>query len=140
MRFVSLISDESFHTIPFKISFSMAWRTWLSHCIIFRIRKRNNELTDYQICCLLFGCFFLTIQKQCCPLANDRTFSRTCRLRGQYQGLENVSLRPRTSSRTPPLDLTVMRFEPLTSRSRDERVTNRPIRRSRKKTYNDHNT
>ena len=42
-----------------------------------------------------------------------------------------------------PLDLIVMRFELQTSRSRAERVTARPTRRSRKKhikIYNDHNT
>ena len=48
-----------------------------------------------------------TIEKQCCPRVEDRTLLRTCRVRGQDQGLQNVSSRtssrPRTSSRTPPL-------------------------------------
>ena len=44
--------------MPFKISFSMTWRSWLSHSNIFQITKRNNELTEYPICCLLFGFFF----------------------------------------------------------------------------------
>ena len=62
--FCVLILRLEFHTMPFKISFRMAWLTWLSHCIIFQVRKRNNELADYQICCLLFGFFFLTKQKR----------------------------------------------------------------------------
>ena len=44
--------------MPFGISFGMTWLSWLSYGIIFQIRKRNNELTDYQICCLLFFFFF----------------------------------------------------------------------------------
>ena len=61
----------------------------------------------------LFG-YFLSqpIKKQCCPRAENRTFSRTWRVRGQGQGhelrdqgLQNVSSRPRTSSRTPPLPI-----------------------------------
>ena len=53
-------------------------------------------------------------------------------LRGQdqNQGLENVYSRPRTCS---SLDLTVMTFEPQTSRYRDERDTARPTRPYRKK-------
>ena len=31
---------------------------------------------------------FQPIKKQCCPRAEDRTFSRTCRVRGQGRGLE----------------------------------------------------
>ena len=34
-------SDYSFHTMPFKISFM----TWLSHYIVFQIRK-GNKLTS----------------------------------------------------------------------------------------------
>ena len=41
----------------------MTWLNWLSYCIIFQTRKRNNELTDYQICCLLFGFFFFKQSK-----------------------------------------------------------------------------
>ena len=47
---------------------------------------------------------FLTKQKKCCPQAEDRTFSTTCGLQGQ--GLKSVSLRLRTSLRTPFLPLT----------------------------------
>ena len=47
----------------FKISFSMTWLSWLSHCIIFQIRERNNELTDYHICCPLFGFLFFNQSK-----------------------------------------------------------------------------
>ena len=43
--------------MPFKISFGMTWLSWLSHCIIFQKRKRNNEFADYQICRLLFVFF-----------------------------------------------------------------------------------
>ena len=42
----------------------MAWLSWLSYCIVFQVKKRNNELTDYQICCFLFVFFFLTNQKK----------------------------------------------------------------------------
>ena len=41
--------------------------------------------------------------RKCYPRAEDRTFSRTCRLREQGQGLQNVSARPRMSPRTLPL-------------------------------------
>ena len=53
--------------------------------------------------------FFQRIKKQCCPRAEDRTFSRTCKVQGQ--GLQNMSYRtssrPRTSSRIPPLCFSV---------------------------------
>ena len=45
----------------------------------------------------------------------------------------NCALEAKDVLRTPPLDLTVMRFESQTSRSRDVRVTARPTRRYRKK-------
>ena len=54
---------RGFHTMPFKISFCMTWLIWLSHCIVFQIRKRNNEFTDYRICCLLLVFFFSTNHK-----------------------------------------------------------------------------
>ena len=53
-----------------------------------------------------------TSQKKCCPRAEDRAIFEDLRprgqgqrldLRGQGQGLQNVSSRPRTSSRTPPM-------------------------------------
>ena len=48
-----------------------------------------------------------TIQKKCCPRAEDRAIFEDLRPRGKGldlrgQGLQNVSSRPRTSSRTPP--------------------------------------
>ena len=50
----------------------------------------------------------LTIQKKCCPRAEDRPIFEDLRPRGQGQGLQNLSSRTssrrRTSSRTPPLD------------------------------------
>ena len=63
----------------------------------------------------IFGNFpFYPIRNQCCPQAEDRTFSRTSRvrgwklkLRGQRQGLQNVS------SRTPPLIPRPIFFPPL---------------------------
>ena len=64
--------------MPFKISFSKTWISWLSHCIIFQIRKRNNKLTDYQICCLLFG-FFLLDQSKNNAVPEPRT--------GHFRGL-----------------------------------------------------
>ena len=54
----------------------------------------------------------LTIQKYYCPRAEDKVIFEDLRLREQSQGLDlrgrghglqNVSSRPRTSSRTPPL-------------------------------------
>ena len=42
--------------MPSKISVSMTWLSWLSHCTIFQITKRNNELTDYPI--MIFFCLF----------------------------------------------------------------------------------
>ena len=41
------------------------------------------------------------VEKWCSPRAEDRAIFEDLRLRGQ--GLENVSSRPRTSSRSPPL-------------------------------------
>ena len=96
----------------------MTWLSWLSHCIIFQISKENNELTGCEICCLLFGFFFLTHQKMMLSRAEDRMLLRTCRLLGQGQGLDlqsqgqglqtkssRTSLKPRTSLRTPPFVL-----------------------------------
>ena len=57
-----------------------------------------------------------TIQKKCCPRAEDRAIFEDLRLRGQGldlrgQGLQNVSSRtfsrPRKSSRTPPLTISL---------------------------------
>ena len=60
-----------------------------------------------------------TIQKKCCPRAEDRAIFEDLRprgqgldLRGQGQGLQNVSSRPRTSSRTPHLCLHAWRIRP----------------------------
>ena len=41
LHFAPVISGRSFHTMQFKIRFTM---TWLSHYIIFQIRK-GNKLT-----------------------------------------------------------------------------------------------
>ena len=46
---------------------------------------------------------FLPFKKYCCPRAEDRPIFEDLRPRGRGQGLKNVSSRPRTSSRTPPL-------------------------------------
>ena len=51
---------------------------------------------------------FLTKFQQ--PRAEDRPIFEDLRLRGQGQGLQNVSSRPRTSSRTPPLVCTMYNF------------------------------
>ena len=46
---------------------------------------------------------FQQFKKYCCPRAEDRPIFEDLRPRGQGQGLQNTSSRPRTSSRTPPL-------------------------------------
>ena len=52
---------RGFHSVPFKIRFTMTF--WLSHCIIFQIRNRN-ELTDKKFRLIFVWLFsFLTIQK-----------------------------------------------------------------------------
>ena len=62
-----------------------------------------------------------TIQKKCCPRAEDRAIFEDLRLRSQGldlrgQGLENVSSRTssrlRTSSRTPPLTISLWKIYP----------------------------
>ena len=71
----------------------------------------KKSLCRYFARFLAFSNKILTVQKWCCPRAEDRAFFEDLRLRGQGQGqgqrLQNVfsrtSLRPRTSSRTPPL-------------------------------------
>ena len=78
MRFVFLFSDQSFHAMLFKISFSMTWRSWLTNCIIFQIRKRNNELTDYRMC-LSFVQFFLFNKSKNNAVLEPRT--------GDFRGL-----------------------------------------------------
>ena len=66
--------------MQFKINFSITWLSWLSHFIIFQIRKRNNELTNYQICCLLYFVFFLFNQSKNNAVLEPRT--------GHFRGLE----------------------------------------------------
>ena len=71
-------------------------------------RKRSCKIFFEAICKIS------TIQKKCCPRAEDRPIFEDLRHGGQDQrldlrgqGLQNVSSRPRTSSRTPPLSLTL---------------------------------
>ena len=56
---------------------------------------------------LAFSNEISTVQKLCCPRAEDRGIFEDLRLRGQGQGLQNLfvrtSSRPRTFSWTPPL-------------------------------------
>ena len=52
---------------------------------------------------LAFSNEISTVQKYCCPRAEDWAIFEDLRLRGQGQGLQSVSSRPRTSSRTPLL-------------------------------------
>ena len=40
--------------MPCKISFNLILLSWLSQYIFFKTRKKNNDFTDYQICCV-FG-------------------------------------------------------------------------------------
>ena len=56
----------------------------------FKAKKKDHDL-----------CPILTNQKIVLFSTEDCAFSRTCRVRGQ--GLQNVSSRPKTSSRTPTL-------------------------------------
>ena len=60
--------------MPFKTSLCMTWLIWLSHCIIFQIRNRNNELSiDILSHMLSFICFFLFNQSQNNAVLEPRT-------------------------------------------------------------------
>ena len=50
---------------------------------------------------------FQQFKKKYCPRAENRAIFEDLRPRGQDQGLQNVSSRPRTSSRTPPLTISI---------------------------------
>ena len=67
---------------------------------------------------------FYHSKKSCCPRAEDRPIFEDLRprgqgqgldLRGQGQGLQNVSSRPRTSSKTPPLLMSIVKDFMLSS-------------------------
>ena len=88
-------------------------------------KKRSSKIFSGVLQCKTFSKIFFqmiykisTIQKECCRRAEDRAIFEDLRLqgqgqgldlRGQGQGLQNVSSRtssrPRTSLRTPPLDI-----------------------------------
>ena len=53
---------------------------------------------------------FQQVKKQWCPRAEDRAFSRPCRLRGQGEGLQIVF------SRTPPMMQTNFSLNPQSDR------------------------
>ena len=67
------------------------------------LRKANKDLCKVSAKFLAFFNKISTVQKECCPRAEDRAIFENLRLRGQGQGLQNLSSRPRTSLRTPPL-------------------------------------
>ena len=68
------------------------------------ISTRGNQkkgLCRFSAKFLAFSNEISTVQKWCCPRAEDRAIFEDLRLRGQGQGLQNVA--SRTSSMTPPL-------------------------------------
>ena len=79
-------------------------------CVKILFRTLFVLLQDKNTLFMTFA-HFQKVKKYCCPLAEDKTFSMTCRIRGRGQGLDLrgqspklqiVSSRPRTFSRTPP--------------------------------------
>ena len=66
----------------------MTWLSWLSHCIIFQIRKKkkNCELSDmlHGVCFLLF----ITNQKIMLSSSRGQDIFEDFRLRGQCQGTD----------------------------------------------------
>ena len=66
----------------------------------FYLRKSKKGLCRFSARFLAFSNKISTVKKRCCPRAENRAIFEDLRLRGQGQ---NVSSKPRTSSRTPPL-------------------------------------
>ena len=62
MLFTLSFSDKSFHTIPFKMSFSMTWSSWHHIILFFKNGKETNRGTK-RLCCLLFGYFVFNHSK-----------------------------------------------------------------------------
>ena len=71
--------------------------------------RKTKGICKFSARFLAFSNKISTVQKWCCPRAEDRAIFEDLRLRGhgQGQGLQNASSRtsskPRTSSRTQPL-------------------------------------
>ena len=91
---------------------------------MLQVRKTKKVLANFPRGFWRFPTKFQLFKKECCPRAEDRPIFEDLRLRGQGQGqgldlrgqgqgqgLQNVSSRtssrPRTSSRTPPLLITL---------------------------------
>ena len=70
---------------------------------MLQLRKTKKVFANFPRGFWRFPTKFQLFKKFPCPRAEDRAIFENLRLRGQGQGLENVSARPRTSSRTPPL-------------------------------------
>ena len=70
------------------------------------IKKKDfrSKIRKFSDVLLMTLANFQQVIKKCCPWAEDRAFSRTCRLPGQ--GLEHQIV----SSRTPPLEITELRI------------------------------
>ena len=67
----------------------------------FSLRKTKKGFTNFLRGFWRFPTKFQRFKKYCWSRAEDRAIFEDLRLRGQ--GLQNLSSRPRTSSRTPPL-------------------------------------
>ena len=68
-----------------------------------QLRKAKKVFANFPRGFCSFPTKFQRLKKHCCPRAEDWAIFEDLRLRGQGQGLENVSSRTRTFSRTPPL-------------------------------------
>ena len=91
-------SAYSFHTMPFETWFTILFfNSAITYYFSTKKRKRIDKLEVWAIFCLVINLFSRS-KKYCCPLAENRTFSRTSRLRGRE--LQYVSSRPRTSFST----------------------------------------
>ena len=71
-----------------------------------KVFKNSFQAFSSKKCLLIFfrrSTKFQQFKKKCCPQDEDRAIFEDLRPRGQGQGLQNVSSRPWTFSRTPPL-------------------------------------
>ena len=68
---------------------------------MLQLRKTKKVFANFPRGFRRFSTKFQRFKKQCCPRAEDKAISEDLRLQGQ--GLQNLSTRPRTSSRTPLL-------------------------------------
>ena len=73
--------------------------------VLGNLQKQKKGLQKFSARLLAFSNKILTIQQIVLPRAEDRAIFENLRLRGQ--GLQNVSSKLRTSSRTPPVVLAI---------------------------------